>query len=147
MPERRWGRGTRKITEFSTEKWVFTVTGNKLCKITKWNISTLNFFGLKTTVILEASIQVADSKRTSKVRSRYVSFSWSEKLKCTPPCQEEIFRLCILKSPNDITPKQQSFHGKSEYDYKSDQLAAPKCQNRFFAVAWGLSCWRLLVIE
>src|ERR1044072_8140792 len=80
MPERARGRRTRKIIAFATEKRVFGISKNRFCTIPGWNINSVSFRSLKTTIISEGSIPAADSARTRRVKPRFVRFSRRERI-------------------------------------------------------------------
>ena len=91
-------RGARKTIEFSTEKRVFSISKNRFCTIPGWNISSVSFWSLKTTVIPEGSIPVADSTRTRRVKLRFVRFSR----------RERIWNVCLHARENHLSNAKKS---------------------------------------
>ena len=149
MPERARGRRARKIIAFSTKKKVLGISKNRFCTIPGWNINWMSFISLKTMVISESSIQMADSVRTSRVKPKFIRFSR----------RELIWNVCLHARENHLGYTLSTLQGtppmkeiiipwKSEkYNRKSDQLAAPKCQKRFLSDVGDSSCWKFIETE
>src|ERR1044072_4052983 len=105
----------------------------------------MSFWSLKTTVIPEGSIPAADSTRTRRVKPRFVRFSRRERIWNVRLHARENHLGYALSTLRGTPPTETVIIPWKirEYNRKSDQLVAPKCQKRLLAEGGGRSCGRL----